>query len=156
MRVVFVGRDRIAWRQLLLYIVTLGIYRRVWLYRVNKELDGHEALGLKHPLNALLLCLPIVGPCIVAFQTSLRTRSMLVGSGVRFGNPWLVALPNLVPFLGTLFFMPWEQTRLNRFWAQERASPEHGVEIDVKVDNDPAFLVELGRALRDSYHPGSR
>lgn len=156
MRVVFVGRDRIVWRQVLLSLATLGIYRRVWLYRVNKEIDGHEALGLKHPVNAVLLCLPVVGPCVVAFRTALRTERMLVGSGVRYGNPWLVALPNLLPLLGTLVFMPWEQTRLNRFWAQERASPERGVEIDVRLDGDPAFLVELGKAVRDSYHPGSR
>jgi predicted nucleic acid-binding Zn ribbon protein len=155
-RVVFVGRDRIVWRQLLLYLVTFGIYRRVWLHRVNKELDGHEALGLKHGFNAFLLCLPFLGPAIVAYQTSWRTSRMLAGSGIRFGHPILVWLPNLVPILGAFFFLPWTQTRLNRFWALERASPEHGVEIDVALDDDPAFLIELGRALRESYHPGSR
>jgi hypothetical protein len=155
-RVVFVGRDRIVWRQLVLYLVTFGIYRRVWLYRVNKELDGHEALGLRHGVNAFLLCLPFLGPAYVALQTSLRTHRMLAGSGIKFGQPVLVWLPNIVPILGTFFFLPWEQTRLNRFWAQERASPEHGVEIDVRMPEDPAFLIELGKAVRDSYHPGSR
>jgi predicted nucleic acid-binding Zn ribbon protein len=155
-RVVFVGRDRIVWRQLVLYVVTLGIYRRVWLYRVNKELDGHEALGLKHGLNAFLLCLPVLGPAYVGFQTALRTHRMLAGSGLKYGQPVLVGLTNVVPILGTLFFLPWTQTRLNRFWAAERAHPEHGVEIDVRLDDDPLFLIELGKALRDSYHPGSR
>ncbi|MFA5944730.1 MAG: hypothetical protein WC876_09715 [Candidatus Thermoplasmatota archaeon] len=156
MRVVFVGRDRVVWRQLLLYLVTFGVYRRVWLYRVNKELDGHEALGLKHGVNAVLLCLPILGPAIVAFQTAGRTQRMLAGSGIKFGPGWLVGLSNVIPILGTFFFLPWTQTRLNRFWAQERTSPDHGVEIDVRLDDDPAFLIELGKAVRDSYHPGSR
>ncbi|MHB1261062.1 MAG: DUF4234 domain-containing protein [Thermoplasmatota archaeon] len=156
MRVVFVGRDRIVWRQLVLYVITLGIYRRVWLYRVNKELDGHEALGLKHGVNVVLLCLPFLGPAYVAYKTSVRTHRMLTGSGIKFGQPFVTWLPNIVPVVGTFFFLPWTQTRLNRFWAQERKSPDHGVEVDVALDNDPAFLVELGKALRDSYHPGSR
>jgi predicted nucleic acid-binding Zn ribbon protein len=155
-RVVFVGRDRVVWRQVVLYLVTLGIYRRVWLHRVNKELDGHMALGLRHNVNLVLLCLPVVGPSIVAFQTSGRVRAMLQGSGIRHGKGWLVWLATLVPIAGNLFHMSWTQTRLNRFWALERAHPERGVEIDVRLDDDPAFLVELGRAVRESYHPGSR
>ena len=156
MRVVFVGRDRVVWRQVVLSLLTLGIYRRVWLYRVNKELDGHEALGLKHPLNALLLCLPILGPAFVAYQTAHRAAPMLLGGDVRYGKPTLVWLSVLVPVLGNLVYMGWTQSRLNRFWAHERAHPEHGVEIDVRLDDDPAFLIEMGKAVRESYHPGSR
>lgn len=155
-RVVFVGRDRIIWRQMVLQVVTLGIYRRVWLHRVNKELDGHEALALNHRLNAVLLCLPLIGPAIVGLQTALRTSRMLQGSGLKFGSPYLIWAATVVPLLGTSLFVAWTQSRLNRFWAQERASPERGVEIDVALDDDPQFLVELGKALRDSYHPGSR
>ncbi|MEA3142703.1 MAG: hypothetical protein QOG31_27 [Thermoplasmata archaeon] len=156
MRVVFVGRNRVIWRRLLLYIVTLGISRRVWLYRINKELDGHEALGLRHGLNAFLLCLPAVGPSIVTFQTARRTRRMLAGSGITYGPPALVWAATLVPILGNLFFIAWEQGRLNRFWAQERGSAAHGVEVDIDLSQDPGFVVEMGRALRESYHAGSR
>jgi ribosomal protein S27E len=155
-RVVFVGRDRVVWRQMVLQVVTLGIYRRVWLHRVNKELDGHEALGLRHGLNAVLLCLPVVGPAIVGYQTAGRVSRMLRGSTVRFGPAVLVWLATVVPVLGTCLYVAWTQSRLNRFWGLERASPERGVEIDVRLDDDPAFLIELGKAVRDSYHPGSR
>lgn len=156
MRVVFVGRDRVVRRQLVLYVLTFGISRRVWLHRVNKELDGHEALGLNHTVNAVLLCLPVLGPTIVAFQTAGRVGAMLAGSGVKYGKPWAIWLASLVPLLGNLVYIAWTQGRLNRFWAAERAHPEHGVEIDVRLDDDPAFLVELGKAVRESYHPGSR
>jgi DNA-directed RNA polymerase subunit RPC12/RpoP len=155
-RVVFVGRSRVIWRRLLLYVITLGISRRVWLYRINKELDGHEALALRHGLNLVLLCLPIVGPTIVTFQTARRTRSMLAGSGIPYGPPALVWAATLVPILGNLFFIVWEQSRLNRFWAQERGSTAHGVEVDIDLSQDPGFVVELGRALKESYHAGSR
>jgi predicted nucleic acid-binding Zn ribbon protein len=155
-RVVFVGRHRVVWRRLLLYVVTLGISRRVWLYRVNKELDGHEALALRHGLNAFLLCLPVVGPTVVTFQTARRTRAMLAGSGIPYGPPALVWAATLVPILGNLFFIAWEQGRLNRFWAVERGSTAHGVEVDIDLSQDPGFVVELGRALKESYHASSR
>lgn len=155
-RVVFVGQDRRVWRCLVLYLVTFGIWRRVWLYRVNKELDGHDALGLRHGLNVVLLCLPVIGPSIVTAQTAVRTRRMLTASDIRYGAPWAVYLATWVPILGNLFFIAWEQSRLNRFWAVERAHPEHGVEIDVRLEQDPAFLVELAKAVKESYHPGSR
>ena len=155
-RVVFVGQTRSVWKSLVLYLVTLGVWRRVWLYRVNKELDGHEALGLRHWVHVVLLCLPVLGPGIVTVLTAVRTRRMLAGSGLRYGPSPLVAVAAIVPVLGSLFFIPWQQTRLNRFWAQEREHPEHGVEVDVQLDQDPAFLVELGKAVRESYHPGSR
>lgn len=155
-RVVFVGQTRNVWKSLVLYLVTFGVWRRVWLHRVNKELDGHEALGLRHNLNVVLLCLPVIGPSIVTAQTAARTRRMLTGSGLRYGPAWLVYLATWVPILGNVFFISWEQGRLNRFWAAEREHPEHGVEVDVQLDEDPAFLVELAKAVRESYHPGSR
>lgn len=156
MRVVFVGRNRVVWRRLLLYVLTLGISRRVWLYRINKELDGHEALALRHGLNLFLLCLPVVGPSIVTFQTAQRTRTMLAGSGLPYGPPALVWAATLVPILGNLFFITWEQTRLNRFWAQERGNTAHGIEVDLDLSSDPGFVVELGRAMKESYYAGSR
>lgn len=156
MRVVFVGQTRTVWKALVLYLVTFGIWRRIWLYRVNKELDGHEALGLRHNLNIVLLCLPVVGPSILTAQTAVRTGRMLTGSAIPYGMPWLVYLATWIPILGNLFFIAWEQGRLNRFWAEERAHPEHGIEVDVQLDNDPAFLIELGEAVKASYHPGSR
>jgi DNA-directed RNA polymerase subunit RPC12/RpoP len=155
-RVVFVGRNRVIWRRLVLYVLTLGISRRVWLYRINKELDGHEALGLNHPLNAVLLCLPVLGPTVVTLQTAVRTRAMLAGSGIPYGPAAGVWALTLVPILGNLFFISWEQSRLNRFWSQERGSADHGVEIDIDLSEDPDFVVELGRAVRESYFAGSR
>lgn len=156
MRVVFVGQTRTLWKALVLYLVTFGIWRRLWLYRVNKELDGHQALGLNHKLNVILLCLPVLGPTLVTAQTASRTGRMLTGSGIAYGIPAFVYLATWVPIFGNLFFIGWQQSRLNRFWAHERDHPEHGIEVDVRLDNDPAFLVELAQAVKESYHPGSR
>lgn len=156
MRVVFVGRDRRVWPRLLAYVFTLGISRRVWLHRINKELDGHEALGLDHRINAALLSFPVVTPSIVTAQTAARTARMLTGSGIPYGPAPLVYLATWVPILGNLFFISWQQSRLNRFWKHEREHPEHGFEVELDLSNDPAFVAELQRALKESYHAGSR
>jgi ribosomal protein S27E len=155
-RVVFVGRDRGAWRCILLSLVTLGIWRRVWLHRVHKEIDGHDALGVRHDLMAVLLCLPIGGPAVVSFLVARRAAAMMAASPVRYGPPAAVGLAVVVPILGNLFHLGWTQSRLNRFWAHERAHPGRGLEVDVELGADPAFLVELQEALKASYHAGSR
>jgi len=182
-RVVFVGRDRRVWKRIALYLVTLGVSRRVWLHRVNKEIDGHEALGLDHRRVALFLTLPLVGLALfltllaagvsvvwaavaglvlfapsswVTAAASFRARAMLEGSGIPYGPAGLVYAATWVPVLGHVFYIAWMQTRLNRYWAYEREHPEHGLEIDVDLSEDPRFLVEVERALKESYAAGSR
>ncbi len=156
MRVVFVGRQRVVWKRLLLYLATFGITRRVWLYRIEKELDGHQALALRHKLNVALLCLPILGPSFVTARAAKHTGTMLKGSGFAYGPWFLVYMATWVPILGNLFFIGWTQDRLNKFWVEERKHPEHGVEIDLDLSDDPKFLVELQEALKDSMEAGSR
>jgi DNA-directed RNA polymerase subunit RPC12/RpoP len=182
-KVVFVGKHRDVGRRLLLNFLTFGIARRVWLYRVNKELDGHEALGLRHKLNAYLLGAPLAGllllfiltasgvgistaallaaatfvpGSVITALTALRVKRMLAGSEIPHG-PWFLAyMATWVPILGTAFFVGWEQSRLNRFWEHEREHPEHGIEIDIDLTQDPSFLVEIREAMKESQEAGSR
>ncbi len=156
MRVVFVGRDRKVPKRLIYYVLTFGISRRIWLHRINKELDGHDALLLNHAVIKALLVLPIIGPTIVTRQTAKRVRRMLGDSPVRYGSPLLLWLLTWIPVLGNLFFIGWTQHQLNRFWVHERRHPEHGIEIDLDLSDDPAFLLELEKARRESYFAGSR
>lgn len=156
-RVVFVGRHRVVWKLLVLYIVTLGISRRVWLYRVNKEIDGHAALGINHKLNLALLALPAFGPFYVQCRTAyhmnhdLRTEAPLA-----YGPTWALCLAGLVPIAGNGFFLGWSQDRLNRYWTYEKGNPEHGIDIDVGLEDDKSFLVELEAARKESFTAGSR
>lgn len=155
-RVVFVGRHRVPWVLCIQYVVTLGIARRVWLYRINKEMDGHSGLALNHTLNLWLLILPIIGPTIVQAQTAGRIGRMTKGSPAKYGQPAGLYLVSWIPILGNLFFLAWSQTKLNEFWAHERQHPEHGIEVDAQLKGDRAFLVELGEAIPASYRPLSR
>lgn len=155
-RVVFVGRDRIVWRRLVLYVLTLGVSRRVWLYRVNKEIDGHAALGINHKLNAALLVLPVVGPLVVQCQTAGRLNTVFSDSDLTYGPTPALCAAGLVPILGNGFFLGWSQDRLNRYWALEKADPSHAIDIDVGLQDDEEFLRELEQARKESYATGSR
>lgn len=158
MRVVFVGRRRQPGLLVLWYVLTLGIYRRVWLYKVNKELDGHAALGINHRLNVVLLVLPVIGPSIVTYQTARRLNDDLhTTQGLRYGPSWLLWLATFaVPIAGNGFFIAWSQDRLNRYWDSERTNTEHGIDVDADLDQDKAFVVALAKAREESYFAGSR
>jgi len=156
-QVVFVGRNRVVWKRVLLFVVTLGITRRIWLYRVNKEIDGHAALGLNHRLHIALLCVPILGPLWVQAGTAFRIdRNLHNGAGVKFGPPLALGAVGFVPILGNGFFLGWVQSRLNAYWAYEREHPSHGIDIDAGLQEDKKFLVAIEKARRESYHAGSR
>jgi len=154
-RVVFIGRNRTIPKRLLWYILSFGISRRIWLYRVNKEVDGHEDLALRHGWYIFLLCLPVVGPSIMNLLTAKHVSSMTKGT-VQYGSPALLYAATWIPILGNGFFIAWTQTRLNQYWLDERKHPEHGVDIDLDLDKDPAFRIELAKAVEESYHAGSR
>ncbi len=154
MRFVFVGRTRRIWKRLAAYIYTFGISRRVWLVRINKEVDGHDLLHLNHGMNVFLAILPIIGPLILQFQTAKRVEGMVVDSPVRY--PAIVAAAGFIPILGNLFFIGFTQDRLNKFWAHEKLHPEHGIEIDIDLSNEPGFIAEFEAAKKRSHKAGSR
>ncbi len=155
MRFVFVGRTRTVWKRLLAYLYTFGISRRVWLDRINHEVDGHEALHLNHGLNRTLLVLPIIGPTIVQFQTARRIDAMVADSPVQYGNPAAIWAASLFPVLGNLWFIGWTQTKLNAFWAHAVTDPKRGMEISVDL-SDPSVQEELAEARERSRKAGSR
>lgn len=154
MRIVFVGKDRLVWRRVLYYFLTLGIYRRVWLVRTLREMDGHDGHGLPRLLVVGLAVLPVVGPYILSVLASQAAARMLQGSPISYGPTWLWKLALIIPILGPASFIGFQQGRLNRFWRHERANPAGGFEIDVDLSDDPKFLVELGEALKQSYQAG--
>src|SRR5687768_17664070 len=62
---IFLGRQRHPLKILLFQLLTLGIYGRVYLYKILREFDGHEALFLDRRPYIPLLILPFVGPLLV-------------------------------------------------------------------------------------------
>ncbi len=157
MRVIFVGKDRVVWKRILLYVATFGISRRLWLHKLHKEIDGHAALGVNHRLNFWLLVLPIIGPFIVQCRLTKHLNNDLhADDPLTYGPTWALCLVGLVPILGNAFYIGWTQDRMNRYWAMQRNNPIHAIDIDVGLEKDKKFLIELEAARKESYVAGSR
>ncbi len=156
-RVVVVGRQRILWQVILWYILTLGIYRRVWLYQVNKEVDGHAGLGFDHNQTRWLLILPIIGPSIVTWMTAHRINTYLyTEKELTYGPTWALWAGTLVPILGNAAFMGWTQDRLNIFWNMERDNRELAIDITQGLEKDSKFNARIKRAQARSEKAGER
>jgi len=156
-RVVVVGRKRPLWQIVLLYIVTFGIFRRIWLYRVNKEVDGHAGLGFNHRQTLWLLILPIIGPSIVTWQTAYRMNNYLyTEEPLPYGPTWGLWAGTLLPILGNAAFMAWTQDRLNIFWELEKENKWLAMDIDQGLSKDAKFQARVKKAQTRSEQAGSR
>lgn len=74
---IFVGRRRHPVKILVYQLLTLGVYGRVYLYKVLRELDGHEALFLDRRPYIFLLVLPFVGPFLVKRRVATLVEDLL-------------------------------------------------------------------------------
>jgi hypothetical protein len=102
-------------------VLTLGIHTKVWLYRVNREMDGREGFHINLYTLAVMLWLPVITPAIVKFQTAGRLNQMVADPVTiplmrarRLG--WI----SLVPVFGAGFYAWWVQRSLNQFWFWHR------------------------------------
>lgn len=124
---------------------------------MNKEVDGHAALGLNHTPTVLLLCLPIFGPGIVTAQTAHRLNTYLQTElDLKYGPTWALSLTSLVPILGPMFFQLWTQSRMNLYWDHERDNPAHAIDITQGLDKDAGFKARVDAAQEASRIAGSR
>lgn len=102
-------------------ILTLGIHTKIWLYRVNREMDGHEGFHIDLRWLAVMVTLPIITPAIVKFQTARRMDIMLAHQlGLPRIRPRTLGWISLVPVLGSGFYAGWVQWLLNRHWFWHR------------------------------------
>jgi colicin import membrane protein len=121
----FLGRQRQPWKLLLFQLLTLGIYGRVYLYKVMREFDGHEALFLDRRPYILLLILPFVGPLLVKRKIAGIAEDAIHHDVTtpRFSRrklTWFAWIP-----LAPLFHMELQRI-LNHHWGM------HAKEVDVE------------------------
>lgn len=158
MRIVVVGRRRSLWGLTLTNLLTLGIRRRVWLVKVNKEMDAHAQLLLNIPLHIVLAILPIVGPFVLSRWTASRIAEIyrpLGEDSPKHGSmawSWLLCF---VPFLGTTAHMGIAQDRLNRYWPISEEKGLGAVDLSLRNPSD-GYDQRLEVALEKSRKAGSR
>ncbi len=102
-------------------VLTLGIHTKVWLYRVNREMDGREGFHIHMGWLAVMLWVPFVTPAIVKFQTAARLNQMVSDPVViPLLRARMLGWISLVPVLGAGFYAYWVQGSLNKYWFWHR------------------------------------
>ena len=106
--------------QIILTIVTLGIWSLVWIYRQHKELKDYSGEGMGGPL-AVVLSLVIF---VVAY---FSIPAELAKVAAREGTPTEVSAKTgwwfLLPIVGTVVWYLKVQAALNDFWVARGAQP---------------------------------
>lgn len=120
---VYVGRRRNPVWLVVWQFLTLGVYGRVWLYKLLREFDGHEALFMDRRPYLLLLILPFVGPFLVKRRITVLLGDLVhhdvTASHHRPGRLTAAALVPLLPLFHVLV-----QRSLNHHWKMHTKETE--------------------------------
>jgi hypothetical protein len=117
-------KRRNPWGVVVLAIVTLGIYRFVWYYMINREIRDHsgEQIPVEPVLSVLAITVGwavIVPPFVSLYRTADRIRRVQEITGARKRvKPWLALVIALVSW-AMIFDMPYLQTQINSAWDVE-------------------------------------
>jgi hypothetical protein len=113
------GRTTAPGRQILLTIITLGIWAAVWVYRQHEDILAYSGEGVGAPLGVIIYIVAgIVTPFLLAneVQTKLYERS-----GQKSPVETMTGLWILLPFVGGLVWYLKVQRAINEFWMSQGA-----------------------------------
>ena len=114
-----IGTPRSQGREILLYIVSLGIYGFVWTFKTLDEIRRHTGQGVGG-VGALVGANPIVAVFLVPYEVrkmyELDGRASPVMGTVGW---WFL----LVPIAGPFIWFGKVQTALNDYWVSKGAQP---------------------------------
>jgi hypothetical protein len=116
-----VGRRTSPGKQILLTIVTLGIWAIVWVYRQHEDIKQYSGDGVGGWLGVVIyVVIAPVTPFLLAneVQTKLYERA-----GERSPVETIIGLWILLPIIGSVVWYLRVQRALNDFWAA-RGAPE--------------------------------
>ena len=125
-------RWRDPWGTFLLNFVTLGIYKFVWYYKINREMRDHgRSVDPVMSVLAVTLGTFVIVPALVSiYRTAARVRQTQEAAGA----PQRIN-PRIALFLGFLgihnlinFYLPYVQSHLNKAWdaaANTATTPEN-------------------------------
>ena len=110
-------------------IITLGIYRLVWWYKINREARDFDPRIEVNPVLSVLAItigvLIIVPPFVSIYRTGDRIAQMQEAAGMqRSCNGVIGIIGAFVLSLDSLYY----QAELNRIWAH-LGSPEEGTTV---------------------------
>jgi hypothetical protein len=115
-----IGKPRSPGVQILLAIVTLGIYTYFWTYRQHKEMKEYSGEGVGGPLGVLLYFL--ISP-VTFFLIPSELVNIYQREGRDPGFSPLIGLWFLLPLVGPFIWFFKVQPALNELWVSKGAQP---------------------------------
>jgi heme/copper-type cytochrome/quinol oxidase subunit 2 len=120
------GKTRNIWLVWLVWpVITLGIYRLVWWYKINREArDFDPRIEVNPALSVLAVtigALIIVPPFVSFYRTGERIAQMQEAAGMQRSCNGVIGIIGAFVFgLQSLYY----QAELNRIWAHLGSQPE--------------------------------
>jgi hypothetical protein len=102
---------------ILLAIVTCGLWSAAWSYRTHDDLQKHNGDGLGGVV-ALILCL-LGASLVVAFTVPMELEKAYTRNGWASPVKTMDGLWLLVPFAGPFIWYPKMQNALNAYWVSQ-------------------------------------
>jgi hypothetical protein len=111
-----VGRPTSPAIQILLTVVTLGIWALVWIYRQYRDMKRYSGIGLGGGVGLLINFIPYIGVAVSFFVMANEVQQLYEREGQRPPVTTVYGLLFLVPLVGGLIWYLLMQRALNEFW----------------------------------------
>jgi Zn-dependent protease len=117
-----IGRTTSPGIQILLTIVTLGIWGLVWTYRQYRDMHNDTGTGISGGVGLLISILPI-GNIVTYFLLPSEVEGMYERDGQPSPVSAVYGLFAFIPVVGTLIWYIIVQRAINQFWVARGAPP---------------------------------
>jgi hypothetical protein len=101
---------------ILLYIVTCGIWGAAWSYRTHDDLQKHNGEGLGGTVG---LVLGLIFPLAICFTVPMEIEKSYQRNGWPSPVTATDGLWMLIPFVGPFIWYPKIQSALNSYWTSQ-------------------------------------
>ncbi len=119
-----VGNTRSVPLSILWFVLTLGIYGLVWVYRTHEEIKRYSGNGLGGVLGLVVWMVASI-VSIFVLPSEIRYLYEDLDGGAPGSAPvrGLTGLWNLIPIAGGIVWFVKVQGALNRYWESKGAAP---------------------------------
>ena len=105
---------------ILLFIVTCGVWGAVWAYRTHDDLQKHNGDGLG---GTLALILGLLASIVICFTVPMEIEKSYNRNGWPSPVKTIDGLWMLIPFAGPFIWYPKMQAALNSYWVSQGSRP---------------------------------
>jgi hypothetical protein len=115
-----IGKPRAVGMQILLAIITLGIYTFFWVYWQHKEMKDYSGEGIGGAIGVIIYF--FISP-VTYFLIPSEIRNLYAAEGRDPGFSVWIGLWFLLPIIGAFVWFFKVQPAINEFWIAKGAPP---------------------------------